>query len=117
MQKQNDDQSLKSGLNQRKPWKAGLGLAGLALLLSLALASAVTAYIVVSPLVPNVPNRAKGVTTRLGWYFQKGQMSADARTLAAVFRYSMEPERDAPTVTNFTNLPVAAKAVPSSPKS
>jgi hypothetical protein len=41
----------------------------------------------------------------------------DARTLAAAFRYFMEPERDTPTVTNFANLPVAVNADPGSPKS
>jgi hypothetical protein len=117
MQKQDVDQSLKSRLNQRQSGKAGLGLLGVTLLLSLALGSALMAFNVLAPLAPEPPNRAEGVTARLVWYFQEGRMKADVRTLAAVFRYLVEPEPDTPraTMTNFANLPVAEEL--SSPKS
>jgi hypothetical protein len=117
MQEQNIDQSLKSCLNQRQSRKVHLSLLGAALLLPLALGSAAVTYTVLTPLAPKQPGRGQGVTARMGWYLQSGQLQADARTLAAAFRYVMEPERDTPTVTNFANLPVAVKADPSSPKS
>ena len=117
MQEENIDQSLKSRLNQRQRRKVRLGLLGVALLLPLALGSAAVTYTVLTPLAPKQPGHAQGVTARMGWYLHSGQLQVDARTLAAAFRYVMEPERDTPTVTNFANLPVAVKADPSSPKS
>ena len=106
-------------MNQRQRPKVRLGLLGVALLLPLALGSAAVTYTVLTPLAPQQPGHAQGVTARMGWYLQSGQLQVDARTLAAVFRYVMEPEPDTPrpTVTNFANLPVAIKADQSSPKS
>ena len=117
MQEQNVDQSLESRLNQRQPRKARFGMLGVALLLPLALAFGVMAYTVLTPLAPKRPGHAQGVTARIGWYLHSGQLQVDARTFAAAFQYVMEPERDTPTATNIANLPVAAKAAPSSPKS
>jgi hypothetical protein len=117
MQEENIDQSLKSRLNQRQLRKVRLGLLGVALLLLLALGSAAVTYSVLTPLAPKRPGHAQGVTARIGWYLDSGQMQVDARTLAAAFRYVMEPEPDTPTVTNFPNLPAAVKNDPSSPKS
>ena len=117
MQEQDVDQSLESRLNRRQPRKIRFGMLGVALLLPLALAFGVMAYTVLTPLAPKRPGHAQGVTARIGWYLHSGQLQVDARTLAAAFRYVMEPERDTPAVTNFANLPVAAKADPSSPKS
>jgi hypothetical protein len=107
------DQSLNCRLNQRQSWKVLLGLLGVALLLALALGASA----ILNHLVPTVPDRAQGVTARVGWYLRSGQLQADVRTLAAAFEFIMAPECETPTITNFANLPVAEKAAPSSPKS
>jgi hypothetical protein len=117
MQKQDVDRSPKSRLNQRRPGKVGLVLLGVALLLSLALGSAVMTYPVMTPLVPKMPYTAAGVTAHLRWYLQGGQLKVNVRTLAAMFRYFVEPESDMATGTNYTNLPVAGNAASNSPQS
>ena len=92
-----------------------LGMLGCALLLSLVLgASAVLNY-----LVPKAPDRVPGVTARLGWYLQSGQLKADVRTLAATVRFIKQDMTDTPTITitNLSDLPVAEKTAPSSPQS
>jgi hypothetical protein len=112
MQEQIVDQSLTSRLNKRQSWKACLGWLGVALLLSLVLASAALNH-----LVPKVPDRAQEITARMDWYLHSGQLQADARTLSATFQYILATESDTPSATNFANLPVAENAAPNSPKS
>jgi hypothetical protein len=106
------DQSPTIHLNQPHRRKVGLRFLGVALLLSLALGS----YAAVNYLVPRVPDHAQG-TTRLSWYLHSGQSKADARTLAAAFRYVMGTESDTGTVEKISNPSVAQHAAPASPKS
>ena len=112
MQQQNVDQSPNSRLNKCQPWKICLGSLSVAVLMSLALAPAVLNH-----LVPKVPDRAQGVTARMGWYLHSGQLQADIRTLAATFQYVISTEPDDPTATECAKPPVAENAAPSSPKS
>ena len=112
MQEHDADQSLNRCMNKRQPWRVRLGLLGVAGLLFLALASAVANH-----LVPKVPERAPGVTARMGWYLHSGQLRADVHTLAAALQFFMTPDGDTPTVTNLANPPVADNVAPSSPKS
>lgn len=115
MQKQDADQNLKRGLQQRKCRKVVLGLAGAAVLLSLALGSALMGYPLMTSLVPKLPYRPAGIAAHLAWYFQGGQLKAEVRTYAAMFRYFVIPEKEMPTAVTFTNLPVAEKAGSSKP--
>ena len=115
MQKQNADQSLKCRLNQRQSWKVALRLLVIALLSSLALGSAVLTYPVLTSMAPKLPYRPAGIAAHLAWYFQGGQLKAEVRTYAAMFRYFVIPEKELPTVVTFTNLPVAEKAGSSKP--
>jgi hypothetical protein len=112
MQEHTVDQNPDGRLNQRQPWMVCLSLLGVALLLSVALASATLNH-----LVPKVPDRAPGVTARMDWYLHSGQLQADARTFAATIQYIVASESDTPTVTKCCNLPVADNAAPRSPKS
>ena len=112
MQQQNDEQSLKSPLNRRQPWKVRLGLLGVTLLLSLAVGLAAVTY-----MAPKAPKRAQWGMARLSWYLQKDQLKAEVKTLAAMCRYFMEAESDTPTVKQFANPSVAGQANSSSPKS
>ena len=113
MQEHTVDPSPNGHLNRRQSWRVCLGLLGVALLFSLALVSAAA----LNCLVPKVPDRAQGVTARMGWYLHSGQWQADVRTLTASFHYMMATESDTPTVDDVSSLPVAANATPSSPKS
>ena len=113
MQEQIVEQNLKCRLNKQRPWKTGLGLLGIALLLSLALGSSA----VLNHLVPRVPGRAPGVTARMGWYFHSGQLQADVRTLAAAYQFLKQTAIDTPTVDDHSDPIMAGKSVPTSPKS
>jgi hypothetical protein len=106
-------QTVNSRSNKRRPWKVCLGLLGAALLLSLVLGAAAA----VNRLVPKVPGHARGATARMGWYLHNDQLQADVRTLGAALEFLMGQEGETPSLVNYSNQPVAAKAAPGSPKS
>ena len=112
MQEKIVDQSLNPRSPQRQPWKLRLGLLGVALLASLALASVAVNY-----LVPKVPDRAQGITARVGWYLHHGQLLADARTLGAALQYLVRSDTETPTVPSSASPAVVRTAAPGSPKS
>jgi hypothetical protein len=76
-------------------------LIGAALLLNAALASATLKYLVTS-----VTDPRQGMVARLDCYLHKGQLQADARTLAAALDYVLSADRDLPATTTTTNLAV-----------
>ena len=113
MQKHVVDQDLDRRLKTRKFWKSGLGILGIALLVTVALDSPAA----LNYLVPKVPGHPKGVGARVGWYLHSGQLQADIRTLAATCQFLKQTVSDPPAVADYSNQPVAGKAAPSSHKS
>ena len=112
MPKKPVDQNLNRRLNKRQLWTVRLGLAGVASLLILALASTVVNF----PR-PNVPGRTRRVASRVNWYLYHDQLQAEARTFVAALQYIMQTDGETPVVTNFSNLPVAGTGSLESPKS
>ena len=108
----NIDPSTNGRPRPRPALKVGFCLVAAALLLHLALASVTLNY-----LVPTAADRNQGITGRLDWYLHSGQWQADASTLAAALDYIMATDRDASTITNLAEVPVAENAAPSAPKS
>lgn len=106
------DQSPAKVVNKSHRWKVYLRLAGVALLLSLALGS----NLALNYLVPRAPGSSWGVADRVNWYFQSGQQRADLQTLASAFRFVMGTESDTGNADSFPALPVAEKATSNLPK-
>ncbi len=108
MQKDTADQTSNGRLNKRSRRKLYL----IAVLLLLTLGS----YATLNYLAPKLPNRPAGLTARMKWYVQSGQMQADRRSLAELRQFLFGTESAiAPAID--TNLPLAGNASPSSPKS
>ena len=106
------DQSPPTHLNKRPRLKDLLCLLALTLFLSLALNS----HLLLNYLAPDGPGRIQGVSARVSWYLQSGQSRADVRTLASAIRFMMGTESDTGTVDNYSTLPVARNASPTSLK-
>jgi hypothetical protein len=92
--------------------KARLGILGGTLLV----AGALGAW-ALNNLMPKLPNRAQGVTDRLAWYVQHGQLKADWHTFASAVAYIVASDAEYPGATVPENPPVAGSVAPTPPKS
>jgi hypothetical protein len=96
--------------HSRQPWVIVLGAILVFSLLPLLHES-------LSLLVPKVPGRPQQAGARLRWYCQSGQLRADARTLAAAFRFVREHDFYDMQSNNASGLPVASQDEANLPKS
>ena len=69
----------------------------------------------VSSIESDVP--APRVGTHMVQYLRIGQLQADVRTLVATIQYILAPEAEPRPVNTWSNLPVAAIAMPTRPPS
>jgi hypothetical protein len=97
---------------QRKSWRTRLGLVVVALSATVALGA-----IIMNCFIPRLPDRAQGITERVGWYVQHGQLQADVRTLGAALHYLIQSDHEIPGVATSTNPVVAGHPTPDAPKS
>jgi hypothetical protein len=81
------------------------------------LVAGVLGAIALNHLMPTWPDRTQGVTDRMAWYVQHGQLKADLHTFASAVEYLATSESELPVADITTNPPVAGKVVHTAPKS
>jgi hypothetical protein len=77
----------------------------------------VLGFVAADQLLPKPSDRAQTLAARAGWYFEKSQLRADTRTLAATLRFLLASDESSSTVGNGTNAIVAEHASPPPPRS
>ena len=94
-------------LKVEKGWIGRMLVAGLSLLLGLALAYATFDYA-----VPKLENGDRASARRFGWYLRSGQWRADVRTLGAAFQFLANSDPATPIPSNsITNEPVGCEGL------